>query len=205
MVVIVDYGIGNLRSVLHKLSKAKIEAEISSDVGQIEQAEKIIFPGVGAFSAGMKNLASYGLVSILNKKVLEDKTPILGICLGMQLFATSSEEGDIPGLGWLDAEVRKFHFTENENKLRVPHVGWNIIEARRDSVLFQGIPEGQRFYFTHSYHIHCNDAGDIAASTNYGYAFPSIVQRDNIYGVQFHPEKSHRRGIEIVKNFVEYA
>lgn len=205
MIVIIDYGIGNLRSVQQKLAKAKIEAVISSDVDHIEQADKIIFPGVGAFSAGMKNLASYGLIPELNKKVLEEKTPILGICLGMQLFAASSEEGDIPGLGWINAEVRKFHFTEEMQKYRVPHVGWNTVKAYKNTILLKEIPQDQRFYFTHSYYIHCNDDSEIIASTYYGYDFPSIVQKENIYGVQFHPEKSHRRGIDIIKNFVEYA
>jgi glutamine amidotransferase len=203
MVVIIDYGMGNLRSVVHKLFKAGIPATLSARLEDIERAEKLILPGVGAFAAGMENLAAAGLIPMLQDKVLRKKTPIFGICLGMQLFARSSEEGDVPGLGWIDGEVKRFRFAEG-SPLRVPHVGWNGLRCRRESPLLTGIAGDQRFYFTHSYHMQCQDNVNIIATTTYGYDFVSIVQHENICGVQFHPEKSHRRGIEIVKNFVRY-
>jgi glutamine amidotransferase len=204
MIVIVDFGIGNLNSVLHKVKKVGIEAIISSRIEDIEQAEKLILPGVGAFGAGVENLKSLGLVSILNHKVVEKKTPVLGICLGMQLFAKRSEEGNVEGLGWVDAEVRRFRFEDN-NSLRIPHVGWNIIQPQQETQLFKGIVPGQRFYFTHSFHLRCSNPEDVLATTFYGYEFVSALRHENIYGVQFHPEKSHRRGIEIIRNFVEYV
>lgn len=205
MVVIVDYGVGNLRSVLHKVTKAGVDAVVTSDAGEIERAEKLILPGVGAFSGGMRNLESYGLLDVLHKKVTIDRTPILGICLGMQLFAARSEEGNVQGLGWLDAEVRRFDFSGLQENLRVPHVGWNVLLPKKETPLLKGIEPDRRFYFTHSYHLVCNAAEDIVAVTHYGYDIVSIIQHDNIYGMQFHPEKSHRRGIEIVVNFAEYA
>jgi len=205
MVVIIDFGVGNLRSVFHKLTKTKVEAVVSSQVSDIERADKLILPGVGAFGGGMSNLESYGLLATLKKKVLEEKTPILGICLGMELFAARSEEGDAEGLGWIDAEVKRFSFTADQGNPRIPHVGWNEIHPQRESLLLSGIENGQRFYFTHSYHLVCHAVEDVVATTHYGYDFAAVIQHGNIYGVQFHPEKSHRRGIEIVKNFAELA
>lgn len=183
-----------------------VEAIISSKIEDIERAKKIIFPGVGAFRAGMENLKIRGLISILNRKVLEEKTPVLGICLGMQLFAQRSEEGDINGLGWIDGEVRKFYFNDKDNKSpRIPHVGWKTIQPKKESLLIKGVTPDQKFYFTHSYHIVTNNPEDVLTTTYYGFEFVSSIQRGNIFGVQFHPEKSHRRGIVIYKNFVEYA
>jgi glutamine amidotransferase len=205
MIVVIDYGMGNLRSILHKLKKIKVEAIASSRTEDIERAEKLILPGVGAFGAGMNNLKANGLIPALSRKVLDEKAPILGICLGMQLFATWSEEGNTDGLTWIDAEVKRFDFSESSNGLRIPHVGWNTISQARESPLLTGVIPGQRFYFTHSYHVCCNYEKDVVAKTYYGYDFVSVIQHENIFGVQFHPEKSHRRGILLVKNFVEYV
>jgi len=203
MIVIVDFGIGNLHSILHKLQKIGMRAVVSSQASDIEKAEKLILPGVGAFAAGMQNLRDYGLIPILNHKVMVDKTPILGICLGMQLFAKSSSEGNAAGLGWLEASVKRFDFNNLAPSPRIPHVGWNTIQPQKVSLLFESVETEQKFYFTHSYHLvsECNDI--ILSTTQYGYPFISAVHQQNIYGVQFHPEKSHRRGLVIYKNFIE--
>lgn len=206
MIVIVDYGMGNLRSILKKCEMIKIKALVSSQPDDIERADKLIFPGVGHFAEGMKNIHDYGLLPILTKKVIEEKTPILGICLGMQLFAEWSEEGDVAGLGWIKGKIVRFHFDTLAERLNVPHVGWNTIEVKQpDSILLKGIDLKKRFYFTHSYHWEALEAASVVANTLYGYEFPSILQQENIYGTQFHPEKSHLKGLEIIRNFAEFA
>jgi imidazole glycerol-phosphate synthase subunit HisH len=204
MVVIIDYGMGNLRSIQYKLEILGVDVIISSDATKIKEADKIILPGVGAFAAGMSNLENMGIISILNKVVLEQKTPFLGICLGMQLITKGSEEGDSRGLGWIDAETKKFNFSADIN-LRVPHVGWNTINKKNDCLLLNSVTENQRFYFTHSYYVNCSNSEDIIATTDYGIQFVSIIQRNNIFGTQFHPEKSHRRGIDLILNFITGA
>lgn len=202
MIVIVDYGVGNLKSILTKFRRLEIAAAISSDPEEIAAAEKLMLPGVGHFGAGMDYLKRSGLVPTLARKVLEEKTPILGICLGMQLFARHSEEGDAEGLGWIDADVRRFSASLG---LQVPHVGWNTLSIRKSSPILEGLDAGARFYFTHSYHMCCNDAADVLAVTRYGEDFVSVVQRENIFGTQFHPEKSHGYGIRLVQNFARLS
>jgi len=197
-IVIIDYGLGNLMSLLYKFKKIGINATVSSNEKEIENAEKLILPGVGHFAKGIENLKKYNLIPVLNRKVFEEKTPILGICLGMQLLTQRSEEGHVEGLGWVDAETKRFSL----NGLKIPHMGWNTVEIKRENVLFKDI-ENPRFYFVHSYHVCCKDENDILATTNYGYDFASALNRENIYGVQFHPEKSHKSGIKLLKNFVE--
>jgi glutamine amidotransferase len=203
MIVIIDYGMGNLRSILNKLQRIDAEAIISSKVEDIVKAEKLILPGVGSFAAGMENLDKYNLIPILTKKVIEEKVPILGICLGMQLLTKRSEEGNAEGLGWIDAETKQFEFERNNIKLKIPHMGWNSIDIRRDSTLLKNVPANSTFYFVHSYHVCCNGTNSVVATTNYGYDFTSVIQKENIFGTQFHPEKSHKNGIKLLKNFVE--
>lgn len=205
MLVIIDYGLGNVGSILNMLKKIGAQATLSSDVTVIEKADKLILPGVGAFDHGMKNLTDLGLVPVLYKKVITEKTPILGLCLGLQLFTQRSEEGNLPGLGWLDAETIRFQFDQAQIRLRVPHMGWNYITICQDHPLFNGLYEEVRFYFVHSFHVVCHDAKDVLALTRYGYEFPAIIGRENIIGTQFHPEKSHKFGMQILKNFVEYV
>jgi imidazole glycerol-phosphate synthase subunit HisH len=200
MIVIVDYGMGNLGSVLKSFKKLKIEAMISTSIQDIENADKLILPGVGHFFLAMKRLEEYKYIDVLNKKVLIDKTPILGICLGMQLFSQFSYEGNIKGLNWIDAEVVRFK-VDDKLKWKVPHMGWNSILLERENIFLEGIPQDELFYFVHSYHMVCKNKNDILASTNYSYKFASVVQKDNIFGTQFHPEKSHDRGQDILKNF----
>lgn len=206
MITIIDYGMGNLRSILNILRRMEIDAVISSKVDDIEAADRLILPGVGFFAKGMLNLKEYDLLPILNKKVLEDRTPILGICLGMQLLTKRSEEGNAEGLGWIDEETKKFRFGGDKTELKIPHMGWNSINILKESPLLEGISNGDKFYFVHSYHVCSDTAGNHAvATTNYDYDFTSVVQKDNIYGTQFHPEKSHKAGMQVLSNFVERA
>ncbi len=206
MIVIVDYGMGNLGSILNMLKKiGDPAAKISSDPKDIEQADKLILPGVGAFDTGMQRLREAGLISLLNEKVLKAKTPTLGICLGMQLITRGSEEGELPGLGWIDAETIRFRLDPKQSMMKVPHMGWNSIKIQREGVLFKNMYPDARFYFVHSYHVVCRNPDDVLATTDYGYDFVSALQRDHILGAQFHPEKSHKFGMKLYKNFVEFA
>jgi imidazole glycerol-phosphate synthase subunit HisH len=202
MIVIVDYGMGNLGSVLKSFKRLQVEAKLSESIHDIESADKLVLPGVGHFANGMLKLKEYKYLEILDRKVIQDKVPILGICLGMQLFAGFSEEGGIKGLGWLDADVVRFKI-DDTMKWKVPHMGWNSIRIEKERALLSGIEKDELFYFAHSYHMKCNDEMDILTSTDYSYRFSSAVQKENIFGVQFHPEKSHNWGLQLIKNFVE--
>lgn len=203
MITIIDYGMGNLGSIINMLKKIGVSSQLSSDPRVIEQAEKLILPGVGAFDNGMQSLAQRGLIDVLNEAVLVRKTPILGLCLGIQLFTQRSEEGTLPGLGWIEGETVKFQLGDNLEGLKVPHMGWNYIEIQQNSPLFQSMPALSRFYFVHSYHLRCRNQEDVLATSEHGYEFPSIIRRDNILGAQFHPEKSHKYGMALLRNFVE--
>lgn len=203
MIVIIDYGMGNIGSIMNMIKKAGGESIVTSDIEIIKTAEKIILPGVGSFDNGMKNLESYGLKEILTTKALIDKVPVLGVCLGMQLLTKKSEEGVLPGLGWIDAETKRFKFSNDNTELRIPHMGWNTININGEGKLFTNMYEDASFYFVHSYHLVCNNASDIVTTTNYGYDFASSIQHENIMATQFHPEKSHKYGLKIIKNFVE--
>lgn len=200
MIIIVNYGMGNLRSVEKAFNRIGVKAVISSKKKDLEKADKIILPGVGNFANGIVNLKKYEILDTLNKKVLKDKTPILGICLGMQLFTDWGEEGDTVGLGWIKGKTIRFKLN---NKLKVPHMGWNTINKQKSNVLLEKINSDSSFYFVHSYYVDCRDKKDILATTTYGVEFTSMIQKDNIYGSQFHPEKSHSSGLQILKNFIE--
>ena len=201
--VIVDYGMGNLGSIQNMIRKAGFRSILSSDIQDIRQAEKLILPGVGAFDAGMTRLNELGLVTALEERVIRDKVPILGICLGLQLFSNKSEEGVKRRLGWIDADTARFRFENGSGSLKIPHMGWNTVQTTRESRLFRFLPEDARFYFVHSYHVLCGRKDDEVLKTRYGYDFTSAVEHDNIYGVQFHPEKSHKFGMRMLKNFLE--
>jgi glutamine amidotransferase len=203
MIVIIDYGMGNLGSVANMLKKIGAKPVITSDIATIEKADKLILPGVGAFDNGMQRLDELGLTSVLNAKVLQARTPILGLCLGMQLFTKSSEEGVLPGLGWINAETIRFHFAQDENDLKIPHMGWNSIQITNASPIWEEMYPDARFYFVHSYHVRCSNEQDVTATTRYGYEFAAAVMRENIVGTQFHPEKSHKFGMKLLRNFVE--
>ncbi len=205
MVIILDYGMGNLGAHLNMMRKIGFDAvKVSANLDDLEKAEKIIIPGVGSFDAGMKNLSKPGLIEVLRFKALEQKVPVLGICLGMHLFANGSEEGNTRGLGWIDTSVVRFKFNALNEPLKIPHMGWNTVKMKKESVLFNGMMEQEnRFYFVHSYHMDAFSDRYIVATSNYGYDFPAAVQKDNIFGVQFHPEKSHKFGLRLYKNFIE--
>ncbi len=201
MIVIIDYGIGNLNSVANMVRHVGGKYHITSNPSEIASADKLILPGVGAFDRGMEALHESGITDALSTAVLQQSVPILGICLGMQLMTKKSEEGRLAGLGWLDAEVRRFHFPELSN-LKIPHMGWNTVSTLRENPLIQ-LEERQRFYFVHSYYVSCADETDVLATCNYGYDFVAAFARDNIFGVQFHPEKSHRFGMALIRQYVE--
>lgn len=203
MITIIDYGIGNLGSIYNMLKKNGSEAIITSSIEEISKAKKLILPGVGSFDYGMLKLRESGLIDLLNQKVVIGKTPILGICLGMQLFTNRSEEGNSKGLGWIDAQTVKFNMQGDNSKLKIPHMGWNRITIKKQSVLLNDMYEDARFYFVHSYYVQCNQQEDILTTTEYGFEFHSGLEKGNIAGVQFHPEKSHKFGLRFLKNFVE--
>jgi glutamine amidotransferase len=205
MIIIIDYGMGNLGSILNMLKRLGAPAKISRDVGEIESADRIILPGVGAFDTGMRHLRESGLVEVLNKKVLTDKVPVLGVCLGMQLLTKRSEEGEMPGLGWIDGWTMRFRFDERDSGLKIPHMGWNTVRPLRSDSLFRGLDADSRFYFVHSYHVQCSREEDILAMTHFGYEFASAVQMSNVMGTQFHPEKSHKFGMKLLGNFCEWS
>lgn len=201
-IAIVDYGTGNPKSVFNMLNSIGIDAIISRDPQEIEYCDKLILPGVGAFDPGISKLMETGLLPALNDLVLIKGRPILGICLGMQLMCRRSEEGVLPGLGWINAEVLKFSSC-TAKRLRVPHMGWNVVHKRKNNVLLDPLEQEEKYYFVHSYYVHCNDSKDILTETDYGSMFVSSFQKENIVGVQFHPEKSHRFGLRILKRFAE--
>lgn len=201
MITIINYGMGNLGSVANMIKRIGHNSMITSDIQKIKSAEKIILPGVGAFDKAMEKLDKLNLIEVLNKKALVDKVPILGICLGMQLLSKKSEEGNLSGLGWIDAEIIKFKF--EDKKLKIPHMGWNTVDVINKGALFDNLAESPRFYFVHSYHAKCENKKYIMTITNYGYDYVSSICKDNIYGVQFHPEKSHKFGMKLLKNFIE--
>jgi glutamine amidotransferase len=202
-ITIIDYGIGNLGSILNMLRKIGADAVISSSKEEIEKANKLILPGIGAFDSGMKKLLEKNILDVLNKKVLEEKVPVLGICLGMQLMTEKSGEGSIGGLGWIRGEAVRFEFGTNEKKYKVPHMGWNYVHPCKESRLLTGMYADPRFYFVHSYYIKCAKPTDVLLKCNYAFDFDAAFERDNIFGVQFHPEKSHKYGMKLLKNFAD--
>lgn len=202
MVTIIDYKTGNMGSIQNMLKKIRVESIITSDPDEISRASKIILPGVGSFDQGMRNLADLRINEILNQKILVEKTPVLGICLGMQLMTLRSEEGMLPGLGWMDAETIRFSF-EDAIQYKSPHMGWNFVRQHKESRLLKDMDTESRFYFAHSYYVKSKNPSDILTSTQYEIEFTSSFEKGNIFGVQFHPEKSHKFGMTLLKNFTE--
>ena len=204
MVTIIDYGVGNIGSIANMLKKVGSDSAITSDPEQIAKAEKIVLCGIGAFDDGMSKLESMHIIDVLKKKVLEDKIPILGVCLGMQLFTKGSEEGIKEGLGFINGYTKRFDFSgiKSEKPLRIPHMGWNIARASKISKLYENMYDEPRFYFVHSYYVSLDHKEDELLQTNYGIDFTSSFEKANIIGVQFHPEKSHKFGMRLYENFV---
>jgi|SRR5579863_9041196 len=200
MIAIINYGLGNLTSIRNMCRRIGVEAEITADPAVIGSADRLILPGVGHFRKGMENLHESGLKRLLDRLVLEEKRPILGICLGAQLMTGHSEEGDTAGLGWVDADTVRFR-DGALNGLKVPHMGWREIKVAGENLLWAGLPEEPRFYFVHSYHFEFRQPAEVTATALYGYEFACAFRKDNIYGTQFHPEKSHKFGMKVLENF----
>ena len=201
MVAIIDYGMGNLRSVKRKMDLIGVKSIITSDPEEIKKSDRIILPGVGHFGRAVIGIKKRRLWDLLSEQVLVEKKPVLGICLGMQLMAKHSEEGDSEGFGWIDAEVLRFKVSDTI-KFKIPHTGWNTLDKMKESPVFEKIDLNSEFYFVHSYYVHCNNSNDILTETIYDNSFTSSFQKENIFGVQFHPEKSHDAGEKLLRNFV---
>jgi len=204
-IAIVDYDMGNVGSVENMLKKAgRVRVSVTRDAEAIERADKVILPGVGTFDAGAGNLEKLGLREVLNRCVLEQRKPLLGICLGMQLLLDSSDEGQRKGLGYIPGRCVRFRFEQGDRKrqLKVPHMGWNELEVVRPMPLLEGLAADSRFYFVHSFYGECADAVHVTATCRYGLEFPAVIARENVMGTQFHPEKSHRFGLNLMRNFL---
>lgn len=203
MITIVNYGSGNIRAIANIYKRLNVAVSMASTPDELRSAEKIILPGVGAFDQAIKCLNESGMKGILNELVIEKKKPVLGICVGMQILANSSEEGGLDGLGWIDGEVKKFDISHFTQKTHLPHMGWNDVIPVKTSKLFVNLENNPLFYFLHSYYFSCSNEKDVLAVTEYGGNFTSAVNSENVFGVQFHPEKSHQWGIQLLKNFGE--
>jgi glutamine amidotransferase len=203
VITIADTGFGNLRSIQNMLRRAGVDSTITADLAVVRDAKKLILPGVGAFDAGMERLRSLEMVDALREKALVDKVPLLGICLGAQLLFEKSEEGTSEGLGLVPGSVVRFQKERLGAELRIPHMGWSEVVQKKPSVLFEGMVDHPRFYFVHSFHFAPSDATDVLCTCDHGDAFPAAVERGNVYGVQFHPEKSHKFGMKLLENFAK--
>jgi len=202
MITIVDYGLGNLGSIQNMFKHIGVKARIESDVDKIKSASKILLPGIGSFDTAMEKINKKGLKEVLHEKAIKEQIPVLGICLGMQLLTSSSEEGHLSGLGWIPGKTLTYKNQINK-KIKIPHMGWNLVSKSSESELTQGFEDFEevRFYFVHSYFVKVADEKNSILKTSYGVEFDSAIQKDNIYGAQFHPEKSHKFGMKIFKNF----
>jgi imidazole glycerol-phosphate synthase subunit HisH len=203
MITIIDYGLGNIRAFVNVYERLNISIRIAHRPDDIKKATKVILPGVGAFDHAMSQLNNSGMRDELEKQVLLNNIPVIGICVGMQMLAKSSDEGKLPGLGWIDGIVKLFDATRIKYKTRLPHMGWNTIEPVKKVSLLAGFDAESRFYFLHSYYFQCNNSDDVIATTNYGITYSSAVAKNNIFGIQFHPEKSHGNGIKLLHNFAK--
>lgn len=202
MIMIVDYGLGNIQAIANIYVQLNVEAEIVESADRLELADKIVLPGVGAFDWAMECLSASGMVECLRERVVSKKCPVLGICVGMQIMGRRSEEGRLDGLGWIDAEVKRFDNKESPHPVQLPHMGWNDVVPRRTNDLFRGL-DAPQYYFLHSYYFKPRNDADVLATTHYHGCFPSAVCSNHMFGVQFHPEKSHAWGVRLLKNFAE--
>lgn len=201
MITIIDYGLGNIKAFMNVYKALGLQVKIANTSQDLEGASKLILPGVGAFDHAMNLLNASGMREGLDKLVLHENIPVLGICVGMQILGNSSEEGEQPGLGWINGTVKKFDIAANKQHSMLPHMGWNDVMPDRNFALFKDVDDHARFYFLHSYFFQCNDESNCIARTDYGGEFTCAINRDKIYGVQFHPEKSHQWGVQLLKNF----
>ena len=203
MITIIDYGSGNIKAIANIYEKLKVEYSIASVPEEVIGAKKILLPGVGAFDETISKLDSTGFREVLDKEVLENNVPIMGICVGMQILAHSSEEGICKGLGYIKGKVKKINANTILHKPKLPHLGWNSIEIVKKNVLLREIDPQFGFYFLHTYYFECEDQNNVLATTTYGATFASAVHRENIFGIQFHPEKSHHNGVKLLHNFAK--
>lgn len=203
MITIINYGCGNIKAIQNVFHKLLIETKVANKKEDLVNAQKLILPGVGAFDFAMNKFIESGMIDKTNELVLEKKVPVLGICVGAQLMANSSEEGNLPGLGWIDIEVKKFKENELTKRKYLPHMGWNDVYPLNCTNLFSGLYDNPKFYFLHSYFLSCNNIVNIIAKSEYDGEFACAVRNENIYGVQFHPEKSHKYGVKLLENFAK--
>ncbi len=206
MIAVIDYGMGNIGSIVNMIKKVGGQSKIVRTAAELQTADKAILPGIGAFDTAIDTIHELNLWDAINEFALVKKKPVLGVCLGMQLLCNNSEEGVKNGLGWIDAEVKKFNFTglADIQKLKIPHMGWNVVNpVDKEFLLFKNSEEEMRFYFVHSYAVHCKNAENIKGTSFFGYKFDAVIGKENIMGFQCHPEKSHKFGMKVYKNFID--
>lgn len=201
MISLINYGSGNIHAIANTYKRLNIPYKITCDKAELKNAQKLILPGVGDFDETMMLLNDLGIKDVLDELVMVKKVPILGVCVGMQILGESSEEGKSAGFGWIKGKVKKIDVNELSTKPYLPHMGWNTVEPIKNSILFDNIIFENGFYFLHSYYFDCEYDADILATTKYGVEFASAIHHENVYGFQFHPEKSHQNGIELFRNF----
>lgn len=201
MITIINYGLGNLSAFVNVYKRLNIDVQLASTVSDLKKASKLILPGVGTFDQAMNKLNLSGLRNDLDELVIKKKIPIIGICVGMQIMGLKSDEGVLPGLGWINGKVNRLFF--NNKNLPLPHMGWNDIKIQKKSPLIDNLDNYKKFYFLHSYYFQCQNLDDVIANINYGFDFPCIINQENIFGIQCHPEKSHYNGMKLLKNFAE--
>ena len=201
MITIINYGLGNLSAFVNVYKRLNIDVQLASTVSDLKKASKLILPGVGTFDQAMNKLNLSGLRNDLDELVIKKKIPIIGICVGMQIMGLKSDEGVLPGLGWIKGKVNRLFF--NNKNLPLPHMGWNDIKIKKKSPLIDNLDNYKKFYFLHSYYFQCQNLDDVIANINYGFDFPCIINHGNIFGIQCHPEKSHYNGMNLLKNFAE--
>lgn len=203
MIAIVDYGSGNVAAIANIYKSLNVPHMVTSDCDELARADRFILPGVGAFDVTMRHLTDSGMFNLLNEQVLGLKKKVLGICVGMQVLAESSEEGELPGLGWIPGRVRKIDASLLPGNPKLPHMGWNSIHLKKESHMLNSVDVERGFYFLHSYYFDATNADDVSATVQYGMEIPCAVERDNVFGMQFHPEKSHSNGVAVFRNFAE--
>ncbi|MFH6937377.1 imidazole glycerol phosphate synthase subunit HisH [Flavobacterium sp. FlaQc-30] len=203
MITIVDYGVGNINAFVNVYKRVNVPTKIAKVAADLENVQKIILPGVGHFDHAMSELIKSGMREKLDELVMGKKIPVIGICVGMQMMGNSSDEGKLAGLGWIDASIRKFDETKIKQVTRLPHMGWNDVSPIISNPLFDGLEKDALFYFLHSYYFECNNKNDVLATSDYGGEFACAAHHENVYGIQFHPEKSHHYGETLLHNFAK--